>query len=497
MKKAGGILTSQGNMSQSPELAAGEGFTFEASAATYFLVSLLAESHAPGISDRIVSRVSLQQRDFGEPLDDIIVDFTPLSANNEARLSLQAKQSITISDAVTNSDFREIITDSWKTLLKPDFRESVDRFGAIVETVAAAKEKDLKRLCDFARESLTAAHFEQRFSADGNASAEVQSIRDSVTSLLNEAKGSACTSEEVHRFLSHFVFIRIDVLREGATNRSEALNQLESCLSESGSNQNNSSLAWSRLHEIARLSAGRSGQFDRNRLARELSPALDLQPSTRFKETFAVLSSLAASQAGLIETTIRGIELPREKLQQEFEEKLKTNRFVQVTGLPGCGKSALIKNSVVRNLNNGPVLFLKAEQVTATSWINYASQHNLNATSIEDLLVELSLIGTPILYLDALDRLPKKNRPVVLDLISTILGSSELKDWKVVISLRDSGIELLHTWLDDALRSEPTGNVLVGPIDDEDVEFLAESIPHLKPLLYGSSQIRAVVERQL
>lgn len=60
-------------MPQSPELTGGEGFTFEGDAAAVYLAALLAEAHAPGIDDRIVVRVSVQQRHFGEPLDDVIV----------------------------------------------------------------------------------------------------------------------------------------------------------------------------------------------------------------------------------------------------------------------------------------------------------------------------------------------------------------------------------------------------------------------------------------
>jgi hypothetical protein len=58
--------------------------------------------------------VSVQQRDFGEPLDDVIVDFED-AAKNPARLSLQVKRSLTINKAKTNADFRDIILDSWAT----------------------------------------------------------------------------------------------------------------------------------------------------------------------------------------------------------------------------------------------------------------------------------------------------------------------------------------------------------------------------------------------
>lgn len=62
------------NLSQSPELASGAGFKFEDEVSGVYLASLLTRTSAPGTGDRAVRRVSLQQREFGEPLDDLIVD---------------------------------------------------------------------------------------------------------------------------------------------------------------------------------------------------------------------------------------------------------------------------------------------------------------------------------------------------------------------------------------------------------------------------------------
>ena len=121
-------------MPQSPELAGGEGFTLEGDVAAFYLAALLAEADAPGIEDRTVIRVSAQQRDFDEPLDDVIVDFQD-AAKDPARLSLQVKRSLTISNAETNTDFREIIRDCWATLKKSHFRIKVDRCGAAVGTI--------------------------------------------------------------------------------------------------------------------------------------------------------------------------------------------------------------------------------------------------------------------------------------------------------------------------------------------------------------------------
>ena len=97
---------------QSPELAGGAGFTFEGGVGGFYLAALLGEAYAPGMESSTVSRVAFQQRNFGEPLDDVIVDFRG-AAGEETRLSLQVKSDLTISAAPSNKDFRGIIRDSW------------------------------------------------------------------------------------------------------------------------------------------------------------------------------------------------------------------------------------------------------------------------------------------------------------------------------------------------------------------------------------------------
>lgn len=86
-------------MPQSPELAGGEGFTYEGNVAAFILLPLLAEAYAPGIEKiELYVVFRFNRRDFGEPLDDVIVDFKD-TTENEARLSLQIKRSLTVSNA--------------------------------------------------------------------------------------------------------------------------------------------------------------------------------------------------------------------------------------------------------------------------------------------------------------------------------------------------------------------------------------------------------------
>ena len=130
----------------------------------------------------------------GEPLDDVIVDFRG-ATGDLARFSLQVKRSLTISEAKSNTDFRDIIRDSWATLAKDNFRHGVDRYGAAVGTVTPSKARALTTLCYLARESLTTDHFDARFARGGNAGREVEAVKNDIVALLKRANGKSCTNE--------------------------------------------------------------------------------------------------------------------------------------------------------------------------------------------------------------------------------------------------------------------------------------------------------------
>jgi hypothetical protein len=476
----------------SPELAGGAGFTYEGDVAAFYMSSLLAEKFAPGINDRVVSCVSVQQRDFGEPLDDVIVDFQR-AIGEPARLSLQVKRSLTISDAKSNTDFREVVRDSWSTLNKNNFRHGIDRYGAAVGTVAKSKAEAMNKLCEFARESQTTDHFELRFAPDGNASGEVKEVKDAIVALLDEANGNPCTKEQVHQFLAHFVLIQFDFLREGAGDPPEAMNRIRDCLVPDEADK--APLVWSRLIELARSSAGTAGQFDRARLVRSVSQIARLRGATSLLHDLDKLKALARSYAAGIQDDVGGTRLDRASLVEEIDNALSSSRLVQIRGLPGSGKSALLKRIVWRAIERGPVLFLKADQLEGRSWLAFATLQGLSGARLSDLLVEIAATGSSVLYIDAVDRVEKEHRPVVLDVLRTIIESPLLDNWRIIVSLRDNGIELVRNWMSELLEAVESRSVIVEPLNDDESEILAQSKPHLRALLFGADRVKEIVRR--
>lgn len=478
---------------QSPELAGGSGFTFEDAVAAYYLAALLAEAYAPGIPDHTVVRVAVQQRHFKQPLDDVIVDFR--SANGgTARLSLQVKRALTISAAKSNTDFRDVISDSWTTYRDPAFRPGIDRYGAAVGDIAKTKMRDLVYLCEIARASTTIGHFKARFAKGGNASAAVNAIKRDVSALLKEAKGSACADEEIHGFLANFVLVHFDFLHDGASTAPTAMTLLRECLQPA--NAGDAPLLWSRLRTSARDSSGKSSEFDRLRLVHELASVVCLRTAASLRFDLDKLTALTRDYAADIQNDVGGTHVDRGMLAAELEQAISASRFVQIRGLPGSGKSVLLRRRIDADLaRGGPVLFLKSDRLAGNGWAGFAAANGLSGAPLPALLTEIAASGSSTLYIDGIDRIEKERQAIVLDVLRTILCSQTLITWKIVVSLRDTGLEPLRNWLSDILNALPIGTIKVEALDDDEADLLAKAKPALRPLLFGPTQVRDIVRR--
>jgi len=477
-------------MVQPPELAGGAGFSFEDAVVAVYLGALLGSESAPGLSGRIVERVAQQQVGFGEPLDDLVIDGRAPD-DTPARLSLQVKRALTVSAAASNADFREIVTRSWATLAQLDFRETVDRVGAVTGTVAEASRRALNAVCEWARASSTVDTFLAHFQG-GAAGEDRRGVLEAFRGILDNYSNGKIDDSGVYRLLQHFVLISIDVLHEGAVDESNAIERLRHHLRD----PHRAASLWTRLRVIARDGAGRAAEFNRSSLLSELRGEFRFSGSQSLRQDLATISEEAERSLASISMEIDGTEIQRPVLVEKAKSALESHRFVNLVGLPGTGKSAVLRAAAEDERRNGPILVLKSDRLAGSSWATYATGLGLRTSSIESMLSEISVTGSSVLFVDGIDRVELQHRGIVIDLLTAILRSSLLRTWRVLATSRDNGIEPLRTWLPAGLFDEAgIGTVEVSAFNDDEAERLAQAKPMLRTLLFGDERVREIARR--
>lgn len=477
----------------SPELTGGAGFTYEDAVAAQYLAAMVAGTTAAALDARVVQRVAQQQADFGEPLDDVIVDAASLADSTVMRLSLQVKRSLTISDAATNSDFREVIQRSWQTLQKPDFREHVDRVGAVTGSVAEETSRAFATVCEWARASDTTAAFMQRFVDGGNASATHRAVAETVR-LAAQDTGTPLSDDQLHRLLAHLVLIRFDFLHAGSTHEAEAIVSLQRALAPQQVPRAGD--LWDLLRQFARDGAGRSAVHTRASLVRALA-GWRFTGAPAFAGDMQTLRDSTRHWLDQQADDIGGAHLTRQALRDQLGAQMAAHRLTLIKGLPGTGKTVLLRDLVQELAANGTTLFLTANRLSGRSWSEHARSIGLATTSIEPLLVEVAATGHSTVFIDGLDRIAPVPRAIVTDLLGQLLTNPALSDWRVVATARDAGIEPLRNWVPPSLlASGGVGYVDVENLTDEEARSLADSLPALRPLLTGGNErVRTLARR--
>jgi hypothetical protein len=138
------------------------------------------------------------------------------------------------------------LASSWLALLaSATFTKGLDKCGFIVEHVTTDTFRSFVRLIDWAASSPTGAEFETRFSAQGNAGKDEQSLRTALRPLL----GDLSSDKEVS-FYQHFAALNLNGLGEGGALRAEIISRLQEIIVSNVDGQD--ILLFDRLCRIAR-----------------------------------------------------------------------------------------------------------------------------------------------------------------------------------------------------------------------------------------------------
>lgn len=464
----------------STELTGGAGFTFEDFVVAHYLCALLRDEGTAGLNGRVVS-VAGQRAGHDQPMDDLVVEFDDEGAVKT--LGLQVKRRLSVNSG--NADFRAVLTAALAVRGKADFSPETDWYGFVAEFVAIEPLRSLQRLIEWAKASPTEADFARRFEPGGAAAAAERSMRADLATIIGENDHAA--------FFRQLVAQKMEGLGDGGQARADIINRLRE--SSASGELNDGALLFDRLCRLVREGEANAKKWNRATLLKDLGGAVRLKVSPGYIRDIEKLSSFSLSGLTAIPDDIEGFHVPRTAVEQQISERLKAHRLVNITGLPGCGKSVMLKNIASGASATGPILFLKSDQLVGKNWPTFAAQIGLSHP-LAELLTEIGTKGTPILFIDGIDRIRTDQKAIVTDILHAIEKADDGAKWRVLASSRDQGIEPYRAWFPTSFYREGSiGDVTVEAFSNEEVEALAEQKPILRRLLNGEAQVRQIARR--
>ena len=287
---------------------------------------------------------------------------------------------------------------------------------------------------------------------------------------------------------------RFDGLEEHGARRADIINRLQE---QAASNQDGQGLLlFDRLCRIVREGSANGAKWTRASLRAKLHGAVRLKVSPYLADDINRLNAYSLEALNVVSEKVDDFHVERPELQANVANRLELHRVVTIGGLPGCGKSAVLKRFAQQASANGPILFLKNDRLTGTGWTQFAASLGLSVTDAASLLAEIGTAGTPVLFIDGIDRVRPDQQGVVIDLVNAIHGNPDLSHWKVLVSSRDQGLEAFRAWFPPSMYANTgIGDVIVHPFSDDEAELLAQSKPNLRKLLFGSPTVRDIARR--
>ncbi|WP_404936840.1 AAA family ATPase [Pseudomonas sp. JDS08PS003] len=472
------------SQSTSTELTGGAGFNYEDLVVAYYLAALLLEGHAAG-GTGVVRSVAVQQA-ADHPMDDLVVELEDEIGHRV--LALQIKRSLRLTAATSNSDFLNTMAAAVATRRLPAFQEGRDAYGFVVEHVAMQSYRSINRLIDWARAEVCGKEFARRFEAGGSAAAAEREMRKDLRSLTE-----AQTDEEEVAFYQHLVALRIDGLGEGGLNRGSVVTQLQGLIANDQGGL--AELLFDRLCRLASDGAGLARKWTRATLVQQIRGAAPLRCAPSYFADLDLVQRFSSEGMADILETIGGCHVERPSVCDEIDAHLEKFRLVNLAGLPGCGKSVALKQFAKRASAKGPLLFLKSDRLLGNSWSAFSAMLGLRHTA-EEILAEIGSAGTPILFIDGIDRVRPDQKGVITDLLRVIETHDSLSDWKVLATSRDQGMEPYRAWFPSSFYQEDgIGDVLVKAFSDGEANQLADQLPALCSLLSSSSVVKEIARR--
>ncbi|MBD2093423.1 AAA family ATPase [Microcoleus sp. FACHB-1515] len=188
-----------------------------------------------------------------------------------------------------------------------------------------------------------------------------------------------------------------------------------------------------------------------------------------------------------IHIDIGGLTLNRANIVAEALEKLPKTLLLEIGGVPGVGKSAVLKALVEHQKSQGSIVIFSGDRITGTGWNGYASYLQLTQP-LDKLLLALSNGVQTTIFIDGIDRINEQGQRTVINDLFRILAElsgdgNDSHRWVVVYSAREENIQDVYRWLNwQALGTSV--RLQVPELTLDELQRVFEHSPRLKPLLY-------------
>ena len=437
------------------------------------LAKMLLGDSAPGIA-RVV-RVRLQGAAAGHPLDDIIA-FSGLA--DSPRVETQVKR--TMQPVPSDKEFVSAIEQCLRAL--KDQGDAIDK-GELQLCLAATgpvpQLKALKELTDIARAHADYLSLQTVLVPPTTAQAVYDRFNYAKQTIANITKSQAheLSDEELsiltHRFLRATRIWCIDVEQDGRDVQ-DAINRLADIVPQDSSATD----VFAHLTAIAEEQGPRSGILDKASLrALLLQRGIGLSAGPKNREQLAALQASSNRFLQDVRHTIdASFHLPRTLAVNTIIEAIAKEKITLLSGPPGVGKTALMREAMLEIAKTGTVVGLSIAGRTNQSLAHI--QAELGA-ELATTLPAAATTGQRVFFIDGAEQILTDGGRLLAAILGTLPNGEGAPEWHVVATSRTDAAPMVAQRLRPANPPKPLD---IDELSDDEVAPVVQEFPVLSPL---------------
>lgn len=449
----------------------GGGTNFEQAIQTAFLSTLIIRGNAPLNFANEIIEVAFQTTNRGYETDDLLI--VAKSAIGQHRLLVQVKNNITFT--ADNALFKEVIKAFWKDYNNTAlFDKAKDKLIIIKSGFTKEERNHLKSLLDWANTHATETDFVTEANRIKGKKDRLDFFRESLKEVNNN---EALTDKEIWEFLKCFDVLEYDFTNQNSVDEIYFLNLIKLC--KNNESKANEKEIWALISSfVSKLNKDGGSVTTVSIQGEELYKHFDIKKLSPYLKSIEKLRNDSEVILLPLKNTIGGLHLDRKKISQSIAESINNFQFTIVTGKPGVGKSAEIKDVLKNEFPHSSIFIFRADQFNEPHIANVFSSQGVNET-LQDIFSCISLIPEKIIFIDSLEKLLEADPECAFKQLLALL--KQFPDIKILGSSRNYAVDLITQKF--GVDKKELGRTEVLPLDENELNIVAEKFPQLQVVL--------------
>jgi len=455
----------------------GGGTNFEQSVQTAFLINLIVRGSAPCIpvANHVV-KIGFQTSD---ETDDLLI--IAKSQHREHKILAQIKQTLTFSP---NDIFKKAIKDFWIDFNKPSFDKINDRLVIIKSNLTKDDYNHVKSILNWANAKSSSSDYMTQINETKAKTNKLTIFKDALKEANDDVELS---DEELWKFLRCVDLIAYDFLNEGSTSKTYFLNLIK--ISKASTTDRNENEIWDSADSYVSKLNPNGGTVTIESIKNEdIFRHFDHEKLSPLRQSIDKLKTDGLAILKPFKNTIGDVHLDRQKAYQKIIDSVNGAQFTIVTGKPGVGKSAAVKDVLDIEYANASTFVFRADQFNEPIIANVFSKQGVN-DSIKDIFSCIGLIPEKIIVIDSLEKLLEGDPENAFRQLIEIV--KDFPDVKIIATARRYCINLIR--LKFGLNLKDIGLVEVEPLSNDDINVVCENYPKLANIV-ANNKLKKLLE---